>query len=168
LSDLLATGQLNGTHGIKGYLKVTLFSDSYDHLLSLKQVLLKKDNKEQILFIEDISHNGRHVLIKFVGIHTPEEAAKWTNWEMWINRSDAQVLDEGEYYVADLIDSHLMYNSEHVATVVGYMEGSQALLLEVITTKKQKSFLIPFMKEYIGNVDISKKELELLMIELLQ
>jgi len=54
-----------------------------------------------------------------------------------------------------------------VGKVVGVVEGPQALLLEVESAADRKRYLVPFMGHYIGEVDMEKKELELLVPELL-
>ena len=51
--------------------------------------------------------------------------------------------------------------------MVGVVDGPQALLIEIESVADQKRNLVPFMGQYIGDVDMEKKELELLVPELL-
>jgi 16S rRNA processing protein RimM len=163
----LATGVLKGPHGIQGFIKLHTYSQEYTHLEKLDVLLLRKGDAEQTLHIEQIRPTGKDVLIKFLGIDTPEAARKFNGWEVWIPREAAPACDSGEYYVADLASCVLCIDHEKVATVVGVIEGPQALLLEVLSMRDQKRYLVPFMDEYIGTVDLDRKEMELLVPELL-
>jgi 16S rRNA processing protein RimM len=163
----LATGVLKGPHGIQGFIKLHSYSQEYAHLENLDEVFLRKGGNEQTVHIEQIKPNGKEVLIKFVGINTPESARKLNGWEIWIPREAAISCESGEYYVADLASCALCIDHEVVATVVGVIEGPQALLLEVLASRDQKRYLVPFLSEYIGTVDTDRKEMELLVPELL-
>jgi 16S rRNA processing protein RimM len=83
-------------------------------------------------------------------------------WEIWVPRESAAPLDEGEFYVADLASCSLVCQGVVVARVVGVVDGAQALLLEVESSADQKKYLVPFMSQYIGTVDLERKEMELL------
>jgi len=160
--EYLATGVLKSPHGIHGYLKLHSFSEEFSHLAVLGEVLLRKDGKEKRMVIEDSKIMGREFLIKFSGVDNPEDARILNGWEMWVPRECAAPLDEGEYYVADLASCSLVCQGAVVARVVGIIEGAQALLLEVESSADQLKYLVPFMSQYIGTVDLERKEMELL------
>jgi|SRR5690554_1170947 len=165
--DYLATGVLKGPHGIQGSIKLHSFSSEYDHLRNLRDVQLRKDGKEIEIRIEHIRPSGKELLVKFEGVDTPEKARTYNGWEIWVPRSAAATLDEGEVYVADLAECTLQVNGETAGSVVGVIDGPQALLLEVESLADGKRYLIPFMRQFVGRVDLEKKELELLVPELL-
>lgn len=163
---MIATGVLRGPHGLQGNIKLKTYSGEWEHLKSLSEVELRHDGVSQIMSIERFIDHGNELLIKFPGVHTPEEARRFNGWEIWIPRERASVLHSGEFYVADLIGCDLLFEGVVEGRVVSSFEGAQALLLEV-RKNDGKRILIPFMREYIGAVDIEKKTIELLMKELL-
>ena len=165
--DYLATGVLRGPHGIHGFIKLHAYSDEYEHLSDMGVVSLRKDGKEKDFTIESIKPLGREVLIKFVGIDTPESARVYNGWEIWVPRDAAAPLEKDEFYAADLATCSLVVDQKTVGKVVGLIDGPQALLLEVESASDGKRYLVPFMRQYIGTVDIMKQELELLAPELL-
>ena len=62
----------------------------------------------------------------------------------------------------------LVYDNEEVAEVVSVMDGAQALLLEVKTTRNDRLHLVPYMKGvFIDEVDVEKGTMRLLRPELL-
>ncbi|MGI6432817.1 MAG: ribosome maturation factor RimM [Sphaerochaetaceae bacterium] len=166
--DYLATGVLKGPHGVKGLLKFQLFSSDASHLKTLTTIELRKGDVKremEIQFIQDLGHAS---VIKFTGIDTPEQARTYSGWELWIRREEALSLEEGEYYVADLLGCAMLVAGKKVATVISWIDGAQSVLLEVESLEHGKRFLIPFLAQYIGHIDLSEKTIELLMAELLQ
>lgn len=168
MSEYLATGVLLRPHGVHGNINIRLFSDQFEHLLKIKEVILKKGDQQRVETIASVKGYNEGALIKFVGIERREEVEKLTGWEVWILRSQAPALEKGEFYVADLHQCNLIFDSKVVAQVVSTIDGPQSLLLEVKSTADQKNYLIPFMAQFIGKVNIEKRELELLAPQLLQ
>lgn len=162
MEELLATGVLKSSHGINGEIKVHAYSEEYSHFSHLKDVLLRnKDGREQKKTIEGFRVVGKELLVKFEGVANPEEARALTGWELWIPRSAAAKLRKGEVYVADLCRCSLIVNGEVVAKVVSAFDGPQALLLEV-ETGDSKRYLVPYMAQYLGKVDLEAGTIELL------
>lgn len=158
--DLLATGIIKTAHGIKGDVKVHPYAEEYGHLLSIKNIMLKKEGRVKHLQVETCRPFGHDVLFKFQGIDTPEAGKALSGWEIWIPREQAAPLKRGEVYVTDLLGCALIHEGCAVATVVGTVEGAQALLLEV-ETGESKHYLIPYMNNYLGKVSIEEKTIEL-------
>ncbi|MFA5513950.1 MAG: ribosome maturation factor RimM [Sphaerochaetaceae bacterium] len=165
---MLATGVLRGPYGVHGFIKFFSFSQEITHLKNLESLLLKKEDKEIKLTLEELKTHNSTFLIKFKEINSPEEAKKLNGYELWISREEAQNLKEGEYYTADLIDCKILLNGKNVGTVISAIDGPQALLLEVHSLIDDKKYLIPFMNNYIGKVDLKNNEIELLEEQLIQ
>jgi 16S rRNA processing protein RimM len=165
---MLATGVLRAPYGVHGFIKFFSFSQEINHLKNLNTLVLKKDTKQLSVSLEEIKKHGSTFLIKFKEINSPEEARKYSGFEVWINREDAQKLEDGEYYIGDLIGCKLTVDETAVATVTATIDGVQSLLLEVKSISDNKSYMIPFMERYIGKVDIIKREIELLEEQLIQ
>ena len=172
----LAIGKIRTSFGVKGFVKVISFSGENDHFYDLEEVILQNNKIREKKKIEEVSLHGNDLIIKFEGIHTPEEAKKYINWEMWVPREKVCALGEGEYYLADLYGCTLIGTPEKGSLVYGKVKSvicdyGTSDLLEIetdeIETSKQgedkaKVFLIPFLNKFIGKVDLKNKTIELL------
>ena len=165
---MLATAILKGHYSVYGFIKFESYSQEVDHLKNLNLVDLKKGDKSVQLTIETIKKVGKHNLIKFLELSTPEEAKKYNGWEIWISRDKAAPLQKGEFYITDLLNLNLTYQNKVVAKIVSFVDGPQAVLLEVESVEEGKKHLIPFMDHYIGQVDLKNKTVELLMEDLIK
>ena len=161
--EKLAIGKIGRAHGLKGYVKATSFSGETDHFYKLKEVTVRNDTQEIDYFIEDVrSYKENMLLIKFTGIDSPEKGSSLTNGVIWVPREMATPLNEGEYYLADLCTCSLIKDGIVRGTVTAVCDGKASELLEV-RDDQGKTHFIPFIREYIGDVDIERRTIEILV-----
>ncbi|HQB54361.1 MAG TPA: ribosome maturation factor RimM [Sphaerochaeta sp.] len=162
MDRLIATATIGRTFGYEGEVRVYPNNEESDYLKKLKTIVASlKDGKEIPLAVEHVRTDGKSVLMKFKGYDSSEEAQAIVGARVMVDRKFASPLKEGEYYTADLIGCTLVSDGENRATVVSVMDGPQALLLEA-ERPDSKRFLVPFLHEYTGKVDLEEKTIELL------
>ena len=103
MKERLEVGQIVNTFGIKGFVKVYPYVDDINRFDDLKNVYLKSKNKENKFEIEEVKYQKGMVLLKFKGIDTIEQAQNLRNFYIEIDRKDAVKLEEGQYFIADLL-----------------------------------------------------------------
>ena len=101
----LEVGQIVNTFGIKGFVKIYPYVDDIKRFDKLKTVYVNIRKELKMLEIEEVKYQKNMVLVKFKGIETVEEAEKLRNAYVEIDRSDAIPLEEGTYFIADLLGS---------------------------------------------------------------
>jgi 16S rRNA processing protein RimM len=163
----IATGVLKGPHGLQGNIKLKTYSGEIEHLFAIKKVQLRRGEISFDAEIDELKSAGKEALIHFKGVDTPEDARKYNGYELWVERKNASALDDGEFYVADLVECEMVHDNQVIGKIISIIDGPQALLLEVEHGESKKRSLIPFMKQYVGKVDLEQKTIELLEMELL-
>jgi len=158
--EMIAIGKVRTSHGVHGFVKIVSYSGETDHFFDLKKILLKSDKLEKEYKIEEMKPMGGSVIIKFDGIDNPEKAKTLSGLEIWVPRESASSLSEGEYYHADLIQCKIQFEDEVIGHVKSLLEGGGGELFEVLMTSGD-TVLIPFRDEFIGNISIEKKLIEL-------
>lgn len=150
------------THGVRGFLKVKVLSDDVEQFLSQKAVYLRDDRGvETRLEIEQSMVSGDNVLVKFKGVDTPEVGKRYNGHYLWISRDDASQLEEGEYYLADLIGCEVYVQDVLHGEVISIVEGAQAELLEVRKSESGDVAYLPFLDVYVERVDVQQRRIEL-------
>ena len=159
----LATGVIGGPHGIHGELKVRSFSGETEHFSKLTHVTLRKaDAPRELEFeVERVRGHGEKILLKLVGIDTPEAARRFNGFEIWVQRNEAAPCAEDEYYIADLVGLVLVYQGREVATVRSVWENGATAMLDV-ETRERKSAVVPFREPFVGEVMLEAGGIELL------
>ena len=122
--------------------------------------MLRKNSVERTLRVESTRWSGNNLLLKFVGVNSPEEAKLLADFELWVTRDQAAPLEEGEVYLADLMGCSLIFAGQAMGRVIGYLEGASAVLLEVEKTDGTVC-VVPFMEVYLGDIDLTGRTVEL-------
>ena len=163
----LAIGTIRTSHGVSGFLKVRSFSGEVEHFTRLRQVYIGGQADPVPYEVEQVlpSKSGE-VLLKLKGLDTPEAARRLSGKELWAERQDAAPLKEGEYYLADLAGCRVIHGGAEVGRIRSVIEGGAADLLEVVDAEG-RSFLIPFLSKFVGEVDVQHGTIELMEESLL-
>ena len=108
MTDRLRVGVITSTHGIRGEVKVFPTTDDPARYKKLKQVYLVTRKETLPLTIQSVKFFKQFVIVKFREYNDINEVEQYKNAELWIDRKDAMPLEEGEYYIADLIGLTVM------------------------------------------------------------
>ena len=159
-TDRMAIGRIRRTHGVLGSLRVVSYSGEIEHFRRLPQLTLRKGGKERRFEVESMGPIGIDVLVKLAGVDSPESGKELVGWEVVVARSEAAPLSDGEYYVVDLCACVVEKDSRELGRVCAVCEGGNGSLLE-IEVPSGKRYFVPFMNEYVGEVDLERRVVEL-------
>ena len=152
----LRVGVIVKTHGIKGEVKVYPTTDSPLRFEDLTHVKLKLGKTVRELEIEQVRFFKNLVILKFKGIDNINDVEQYKGADLYIPREEGQELEEGEYYIADIIDIRVITDTgEELGTVKDVLETG-ANDVYIVKRKGQKDLLIPATEECILNVDIEQ------------
>jgi 16S rRNA processing protein RimM len=163
--DRLVTGYIRSSHGVDGFVKVESASGEVGHFAGLTDVTLRTGGlkgTERPFVIEAVEGHAGCLLLKLRGIDTPEQAKELAGAEILVPRDKACPLEEGEFYVNDLCQCNLVYQGTVVGSITDVMEGGAGDLLEVSLAESGQKRLVPLRKEFIGEIDIGAKTVELM------
>ncbi len=144
----IALAAVAGAHGVKGEVRLKLFSDSVESL-SRHEKLYVGGAERRLVSIRD---GGKAAVARFEGIDDRGAAEELRGSLVEIDRSALPALEEGEYYHADLIGLAAVDRSgKAVGTVVAVENYGAGDLLE-IELAGGKSSLIAF-KDGIADLE---------------
>lgn len=143
----IALAAVAGAHGIKGELRLKLFSDSAESL-SGHAKLYVGGAERRLLSIRD---SGKTAVARLEGVEDRSAAEALRGSLVEIDRSALPPLEEGEYYHADLIGLPAVDGEGGLVGVVAAVENYGAGDLLEIERGGGKSSLIPF-KEGVADL----------------
>lgn len=150
----LEIGQIVNTHGIKGEIKVTPFTNDITRFDDLKEVYVKSKKESKLYKVEGVIYHKNMVLIKLEGINTPEQADLLRNAYLEVDREHAVPLEEGTYYIVDLIGLEVYTEEGKLLGKVDDIYNTGANDIYVIKDELGKQVLLPGIKDVIKNVDL--------------
>ncbi|MCL2383791.1 MAG: ribosome maturation factor RimM [Oscillospiraceae bacterium] len=165
MQEYLEIGQIVGTHGVKGIMKVKPLTDDIKRFDKLKTVYMNIKKGLTELEIEEVRYNKNIVLLKFKGVDTIEEAETYRNFYLKVNRKDAVDLPKNSYFIVDLLGCNVYTEeNEHLGEVDDvFPTGSNDVY--VVKSNDGKQILIPAIKEVIKQVDIQNKTIIVKLME---
>lgn len=166
--EKLAIGRIGAPHGVHGDLRVTSYSGEFKHLLKLTAVELLGPSTDassgrtlRLKVLKAEEAKGGLIMV-FEGYESPEKARELTGMNIVVPRAKAAPLAKNEWYVTDLVGLAFRGpDGGDLATVKGFVEGGSDLLLEA-GLPSGGSTLVPFRKEYIGDIHLEEGWIELL------
>lgn len=155
-TELVEIGKVLRTQGLKGYVRVHLFSDTLKDCLSQKEVSIKKGNGNfQSLKIEKTQPYKGNLLIKFEGLSHINDVIDIVKSILYLKKSHLPPLEEDEYYHFQLKGLKLITKEgSFIGTVVEIIPTAAN---EVLVAKDgEKEYFLPFIGDVIERVDLDK------------
>lgn len=173
LKDLIAIGKIVKTIGIKGNLKIIPLTDFPDRFYSTRRFFLfnEKDNQFQINEIlggYDFAFSECKVFDKYINVKIDnydsiERSKGIINFILMVDEKERVKLEDGSYYFYDLIDSVVYDKDVLIGNVISILNYGSGDLFNVKYADKE--VLIPFNKEFVKNIDVKNKRIDVKLIE---
>ena len=152
MTDRFQTGVITGTHGLRGEVKVFPTTEDPARFLDLKEVILQMPGQERRLKIRSVKFFKKFVILGFEGMNRIEDVEKLRGCPLLVERKDAIPLEEGEYYVADLIGlSVRKEDGTEIGTLFEVLETG-ANDVYVVKREGMKNLLLPAISQCILDV----------------
>jgi 16S rRNA processing protein RimM len=136
----IALAAVAGAHGVKGEVKLKLFTDSVDSLARQSSLTVGGTS----LKLKDVRAGGKTAIARFAGITSREAAEALRGSLVEVDRDALPPLAEGEYYHADLIGLPCVDEAgDPLGTVAAIENFGAGDLIEVEKTDGKRA-LIPF------------------------
>lgn len=157
--NLLESGEIVNTHGIRGEVKINPWCDSPDFLLEFDEFYI--DGKAVKVNSARVHKNC--VLASLKGVNDINAAMALRGKIISVNKDDVE-LEEGQYFISDLIGLEV-YDVESSA-VVG--EIADVLNLPAndayVVRDGSDEYMIPVVKEFVLGVDLGAKRVTVKLI----
>ena len=160
----LVIGKIINTRGIKGEIKIENYSSFIKERYKVgNEVYLSNDEKNFISKkIEHYSYNKGFVYLSLEGITSINEANKYRDWYLYCLDNDLKE-SKDVYHFLTLKGMKVRFNNEVIGTVIDIENNTKQDLLRIDTG--EKTFLVPFLNEFIKEVNKEENYIEFINIE---
>lgn len=159
MAEYLEIGQIVNTFGIKGFVKVKPFTDDIDQFNNLKTIYIKNKNSKIEYEIEEAKYHKNMVLLKLKGINTIEQAETLKNSYLLRNREDEKPLEEGTYYIVDLIGLEVYEDNGNFLGNLEDIFNTGSNDIYVVKNDLGKQILLPAISNVIKEIDMENKKI---------
>lgn len=159
MTDYFEIGQIVNTFGIKGMVKIKPFTENIEQFEELDKIYIKNKSGKKEYKIQEVKYHKQMVLIKFEGIDNPEDADLLRGSYVLINRKDAKPLEEGTYYIVDLLGLDVYTDENILLGKVDDIFNTGSNDVYVVKDNLGKQVLLPGIDDVIKNVDLKNKKI---------
>ena len=180
LEGWVSLARIRRTQGRKGELFADIFTDFPEKFAARRRLWLLPDtpatgndtSAREVELVHHWLHKGG-IVLQFAGVDSISAAEKLAGMIVAIPQSERAVLDEGDFYIGDLIGCTLFDVAGAEPVVVGEIEdvdrsaGPVAMLVVMAPNRRSGNdeILIPFAKDYLRRVDVEGKRVEMALPE---
>ena len=157
MEELFRVGVISNTHGIRGEVKVYPTTDNVRRFDDLKEVILDTGKEQLILHVTSVKYFKNMVILKFKEFDNINDIIPYKGMDLLVTRENAIPLEEGEYYVADIIGSKVITDEDKILGTLTDVLQTGANDVYVVKTKDGKEVLLPSIEECILDRDIENK-----------
>ncbi len=165
MEDLLRVGVIANTHGIRGEVKVFPTTDEKERFKDLKKVILDTGKEQKVLEIQSVRFFKNLVILKFKGIDNINDIEMYKGKDLLVTREDAVPLEEGEYFIADLLDLDVYSDEDEKIGVLYDVMQTGANDVYVVKTEEGKEILLPAIDECILDIDLEESRMTVHIME---
>ncbi len=163
---LLECAKIVTTHGIRGEVKIQIITDNLDRFKKGSHLYVgispyTKEVKESII-VDNFRPFKDMGLLSFNGITNINDVLSYVGKSIFV---DTDEVDPDGIYFDDLIGCDVYDKDEYVGPVVDIMEVPQGAILVINNIKKEKESLVPYIDEFVVDVDIDEKKIIIESIE---
>lgn len=145
-------GKIQNTHGLRGELKIKSYTD-FDRFEKGNYVYVLYNGQYLKMTISSKRDNNDLILVAFKDHLDINLVEKYKGCLVFIDETQQEELDEDEYYIEDLIGLECYnQNDNYIGKVIKVRELPQGYILE-IKREGKKNGLVPFVDEFILEVD---------------
>lgn len=156
MSQLVVIGEVRAVHGLKGYFKITSYTQTPDDFFRFGPYRLGKDYAN--ISLKKIKDLKTGYLVSCDQINTRELAEKIVGLTIEIDQSCLPQINKlNQFYYHQLINLIIKTeDGKNIGKVISVQNFGSSDLLE-IRKKNRKDFFIPISDSTVKKVDINKK-----------
>ena len=159
--EKIVFGKLVNTHGLRGEVKIVSTSD-------FKDERFKEGNQfyvgETLLTVKSHRVHKNFDMVVFEEFDNINQVEKFKGMEVSIDKSNLSELEEDEFYYHEL-EGMEVFNNEDGSLIGKVIEVRDLPGSTILVVKGSKRVLIPFVEEFIAEVNLEEGKININVIE---
>ena len=146
----IVIGRVGAAHGIHGDLRIIPLTDFPERFSALREVMVG----DELLHIDQMKPQGKNILMRFREYGVREEAQRLTGRLLTVARAEAAPLDEGEYYVFDIVGLTVYDEEDNELGSVENVLRTGSNDVYAVRSEDGRELLIPALRAVVQSIDV--------------
>lgn len=154
MTDRVCVAKIGAAHGLRGEVRLQVFTQDPDAVLGFGE--LESEDGTKKFRVASLRPAKGHFVAKLAGVNDRNASELLTNIELFVARDKLPKIEsDGEFYHADLIGLRVEDKSgKNYGVVIAVRNYGASDLIEVAEPPKKSGTLIPFIDEFVPEVDV--------------
>lgn len=162
--EYVTIGKILNTFGIKGELKVDVYTDFLKDRFKKGSTVYVGDDYLPFVVESYREHKG-FLLLQFKDNNDINLVEKYKGLYLYKSKDDIKPLKDGEYYFSDLKNLDVYIDDKIVGKVINVEQGLRNNNLRVLKNEDNKEYLIPYLPVFIKEVNLKENRISINWIE---
>lgn len=158
--EKIKVGKIVNAVGLKGEVKVYNYSASSE----IYEITPEMYVGDKLLEIENVRLQKNMVILKLEGINDRNAAEAAKGKDIFITEEDLPELEEGEFYVRDLIGMTVTEDGMILGKVTNVLQNTAQDVFEV-ERENGRQLLIPRVDAFVLDIDLDTREIKVKLPE---
>ncbi len=156
--EFIYIGDIVNTHGLKGEVRLLSDFEYKEEFLPGKKIYIGK-NKEEVTIKTHRIHKDYN-MFTFVGINDINEVIIYKGEKAYMKRND---LDIDGYFKEDIIGLNVYHENTKIGNITMILKSKAHDIL--VITDGEKKHMIPYIDEFVLNVNLEKKRMDIKIVK---
>ena len=143
-------GRVGAAHGIHGDLRIIPLTDFPERFSALREVMVG----DELLHVAHVKPQGKNFLMRFREYTVREDAQRLTGRLLTVARAEAAPLDEGEYYVFDIVGLTVYDEEDNELGSVENVLRTGSNDVYAVRSEDGRELLIPALRAVVQSIDV--------------
>ena len=146
----IVIGRVGAAHGIHGDLRIIPLTDFPERFSALREVMVG----DELLHVAHVKPQGKNFLMRFREYTVREDAQRLTGRLLTVARAEAAPLDEGEYYVFDIVGLTVYDEEDNELGSVENVLRTGSNDVYAVRSEDGRELLIPALRAVVQSIDV--------------
>ncbi len=159
MEEFLRVGVITSVHGVKGEVKVFPTTDDPDRFYDLETVFLDNGKEKKEFKVKGVKFFKGMAILKFEGLDDRDSAMLLKGRDILVDRENAVELEEGEYFICDLIGFDVVTDEGAKLGVLKDIMQTGANDVYIVSTPENNEILLPAIDECLLDINTEKEQI---------
>ncbi|MBZ4682606.1 MAG: rRNA processing protein RimM [Fusobacteriaceae bacterium] len=152
--ELFYLGRINGTHHLKGTVKVYSFFEDVEKIINNKIIVEKDNGEKRVLTINNIEIASDKLLyVDFDEIKNKTEALSIMNAKLYIRRDILGSIEDGNIYQSDYIGLDVYDKENNLLGKIEDIMETAAHDIFIVLNENNDEIMIPNVEVFVEKID---------------
>ncbi len=158
--EFVTVGKLGRTRGVRGELYIIPLTDFPERFENIREIFISSRDGWKPIKVASTGNIGGRLVIRFDGVESKEDAARFTNRELAVTKDQLIELPKDSYYIFELIGCRVYVDgTEEPIGEVFEVDQLPANDVYRIRSNENVNFVVPALKRFVKSVDIAGKKI---------